>query len=146
MSCRPDRRRRTVSPVHGPAEAGRRVLERRRRASLRRAERRTRFSPSAASSRIIIRAMRMKAALFTALLAAPTVLAQSQTIRIHAATVIDGSGKALRNATIVVQGSKITSIETGNTASATYDLGQLTVLPGMIDVHAHGAWHFDKDG
>jgi imidazolonepropionase-like amidohydrolase len=88
----------------------------------------------------------MKAALFAAVLAGPTLLAQSQTIRIHAATVIDGSGKTLRNATIVVQGSKITSVETGNTANATYDLGQLTVMPGMIDVHSHVAWHFDKDG
>src|SRR5262249_4863028 len=67
-------------------------------------------------------------------------------IRIHAATVIDGGGKTLRNATVVVQGSKITSVETGNAATATYDLGQLTVMPGMIDVHAHVAWHFDKDG
>src|SRR5207248_1828397 len=32
------------------------------------------------------------------------------------------------------------------TAGATYALGQLTVIPGMIDVHAHVAWHFDKDG
>jgi imidazolonepropionase-like amidohydrolase len=88
----------------------------------------------------------MNAALFAAVLAGPTLLAQSQTIRIHAATVIDGSGKTLRNATIVVQGSKITSVETGNTANATYDLGQLTVMPGMIDVHSHVAWHFDKDG
>jgi imidazolonepropionase-like amidohydrolase len=87
----------------------------------------------------------MKAALFAVLLAAPTLVAQSQTVRIHAATVIDGTGKALRNATVVVQGSKITGIETGN-ANATYDLGQLTILPGMIDVHAHVAWHFDKDG
>jgi imidazolonepropionase-like amidohydrolase len=88
----------------------------------------------------------MKAALFAAVLAGPTLLAQSQTIRIRAATVIDGSGKTLRNATIVVQGSKITSVETGNTANATYDLGPLTVMPGMIDVHSHVAWHFDKDG
>ena len=88
----------------------------------------------------------MKAALFAALLASPVLLAQSQIIRIHAATVIDGSGKTLRNATVVVQGSKITSIETGNAVNATYELGQLTVLPGMIDVHAHVAWHFDKDG
>jgi imidazolonepropionase-like amidohydrolase len=90
--------------------------------------------------------MRMKAALFAAVLTAPTLLAQGQTIRIHAATVIDGSGKTLRNATVTVQGSKITSVESGNAANATYDLGQLTVMPGMIDVHAHVAWHFDKDG
>src|SRR5262249_13629152 len=99
-----------------------------------------------AGSRIIIRAMKLKGALLAALLASPALLAQSQTIRIHASTVIDGTGKTLRNATIVVQGSKITSIDTGSPANATYELGQLTVLPGMIDVHAHVAWHFDKDG
>jgi imidazolonepropionase-like amidohydrolase len=90
--------------------------------------------------------MRMKFALFAAVLFAPTLVAQSPVTRIHAATVIDGTGKVLRNATIVVQGSKITSIETGAASNATYDLGRLTVLPGMIDVHAHVAWHFDKDG
>src|SRR3954466_15145013 len=74
------------------------------------------------------------------------LLSQSQTIRIHANTVLDGTGKTLRNATIVVQGSKITAIETGSAASATYDLGRLTVIPGMIDVHTHVGWHFDKDG
>src|SRR6266700_1041949 len=63
--------------------------------------------------------------------------AQEQTTRIRAATVIDGTGKVLRNATILVQGSKITSIDTGVSGSASYNLGQLTVLPGMIDVHAH---------
>jgi imidazolonepropionase-like amidohydrolase len=90
--------------------------------------------------------MRLKAALFAAVLAAPTLLAQGQTTRIHAATLIDGTGKTLRNATVVVQGSKITSIETGAAQNPAYELGQLTVMPGMIDVHAHVAWHFDKDG
>src|SRR5213082_2554414 len=77
---------------------------------------------------------------------AVALAAQEQTTRIRAATVIDGTGKVLRNATIVVQGSKITAIETGSGSNATYDLGRLTVMPGMIDVHAHVAWHFDKDG
>src|SRR5690349_12213939 len=90
--------------------------------------------------------MRSKLALFIVVLAAPALIAQSPAIRIHAASVVDGAGRTLRNATITVQGSKITSIDTGNTAGATYDLGQLTVIPGMIDVHAHVAWHFDKDG
>jgi len=90
--------------------------------------------------------MRMKLALFITVLAVPALLAQSPAIRIHAATVIDGTGKVVRNATVVVQGSKITAIETGTGSSATYDLGRLTVMPGMIDVHAHVAWHFDKDG
>src|SRR5438045_595147 len=85
-------------------------------------------------------------AVFLALLLVPaTLLSQDQTVRVHAATVIDGTGKTLRNATIVIRGSKIASIETG-ASNATYDLGTLTVIPGMIDVHAHLGWHFDKDG
>ena len=34
----------------------------------------------------------------------------------------------------------------GHPGAATYNLGTLTVMPGMIDVHAHVGWHFDKDG
>jgi imidazolonepropionase-like amidohydrolase len=75
-----------------------------------------------------------------------TLSSQTQTIRIHAGTVIDGAGKVTRNATIVVSGSKITAIETGNVSNATYDLTRLTVVPGMIDVHSHVGWHFDKAG
>jgi imidazolonepropionase-like amidohydrolase len=94
-----------------------------------------------------MRAMRMKIVLFASIVAAAATLsAQDQAIRIRAATILDGTGKVVRNATIVVQGSKITSIDTGNAGPASYNLGQLTVLPGMIDVHAHVAWHFDKDG
>ena len=91
-------------------------------------------------------------AAFVALIVTASITVSSQapqggpTIRIHAATVLDGTGKTLRNATIVVQGSKITSIESGNSGPATFDLGTLTVIPGMIDVHAHLGWHFDKDG
>jgi imidazolonepropionase-like amidohydrolase len=93
-----------------------------------------------------MRGMRLHAALFAVFLATPALFAQGPAVRIHAATVLDGSGRTLRNQTIVVQGSKITSIETGNAANATYNLGQLTILPGMIDVHAHVGWHFDQDG
>ena len=95
-----------------------------------------------------MRRMKLKAALFTAAVSlcfAP-LAAQNTTIRIHAAAVLDGAGKTLRNATVVVQGSRITSIETGNASDATYDLGARTIMPGLIDVHAHVGWHFDKDG
>jgi imidazolonepropionase-like amidohydrolase len=90
--------------------------------------------------------MRLKAALVVTLLCPVALVSQTQTVRIRAARVIDGAGKVVPNATVVVQGSKITSIETGTAGTATYDLGQATVLPGMIDVHAHIGWHFDKDG
>jgi imidazolonepropionase-like amidohydrolase len=93
--------------------------------------------------------MRLKRALLAGVAAVVLLPAglrsQDQTVRIHAATVLDGAGKTLRNATIVVRGSKITSIDTGS-SNPTYELGALTVIPGMIDVHSHLGWHFDKDG
>ena len=90
--------------------------------------------------------MRLTAALLAAFVCPVALASQTQTLRIHAARVLDGTGKTLTNTTIVVQGSKITSIETGGANRADYELGQLTVLPGMIDVHAHLGWHFDKEG
>ena len=75
-----------------------------------------------------------------------TVSSQTQTIRIHANTLLDGTGKTIQNVTVVVDGSKITAIEPDGGSNATYNLGELTLLPGMIDVHTHVGWHFDKDG
>lgn len=95
-----------------------------------------------------MRAMRSKLLVLTAVAVCSSVIghSQSQTIRIHAATVLDGTGKVLRNSTIVVEGSKIARLESGSAGQATYDVGQLTVVPGLIDVHAHLGWHFGKDG
>jgi len=90
--------------------------------------------------------MRLTAVLFALLLVPVTLLSQDQTVRVRAATLIDGTGKTIKNATVVVRGSKITAIETGAAGAATYDLGSLTIVPGLIDVHAHVGWHFDKDG
>ncbi len=93
-----------------------------------------------------MRRMKIHVLVFAAAITSAVVSAQDQTVRIRAAKIIDGTGKILTNATIVVQGSKITSIDAGNASTATYNLGQLTVMPGMMDVHAHVGWHFDKDG
>jgi imidazolonepropionase-like amidohydrolase len=98
--------------------------------------------------RIIMRGMKMNA-IAAALVAAACAGLSAQTaptIRIHAAKIVDGTGKVLTDSTIVVQGSKIASIERGGAATATYDLGALTVMPGMIDVHSHIGWHFGPDG
>src|SRR6476646_8588439 len=91
--------------------------------------------------------MRMHVVVIAVALAAAAVSAQEPTVRIHAARVVDGAGKVIQNATVVVQGSKITAVEAGASAGrATYDLGQLTLMPGMIDVHSHLGWHFGPDG
>lgn len=55
---------------------------------------------------------------------------------IRAARVLDGRGGVVENAVIEVTNSKITKIDQ-RPGPVTYDLGQATVLPGLIDVHLH---------
>lgn len=65
------------------------------------------------------------------------VLAQTpSTISIRAARVLDGRGGVMQNAVIEIAGSKVTRIGQ-RTGPVTYDLGNATVLPGLIDVHVH---------
>jgi imidazolonepropionase-like amidohydrolase len=65
---------------------------------------------------------------------------------IKAGTLIDGRGGVTRNATIVVEGSRIARINTAAGARPTCDFSNLTVLPGLIDTQSHIATHFGKDG
>src|SRR5262245_23946734 len=67
---------------------------------------------------------------------------------IKAARVIDGRGKILTNTVVIVQGSKITYVgpQTKTTPPAMFNLGDVTVMPGMIDVHVHIDWHFQPNG
>jgi len=98
------------------------------------------------SRRKLMRVTAFRAVLFAAVMAPVALSSQDQTVRIRVAKALDGTGKVLSNVTITIQGSKITSIGPDNSGAATYNLGTLTAMPGMIDVHAHVGWHFDKDG
>lgn len=81
---------------------------------------------------------------------APTA---NKRIVIAASTILDGKGHVLHGARIVVESSKIVSIETDTSKvharlplPITYDLRGLTVLPGWIDAHDHITWSFGPDG
>ena len=67
-------------------------------------------------------------------------------VTLRAARVFDGqSGQLVRNAVVEVADGKIVSV--GPRAGAvTHDLGDVTLMPGMIDVHTHIDWHFGPDG
>jgi len=71
--------------------------------------------------------------------------AQGRPIVIRAATLLDGKGGVMRNVSIVVQGTRIASIDS-NARAVTYDLRGLTVMPGWIDTHVHIDAHFDPNG
>ena len=72
--------------------------------------------------------------------------AQSAGVRIRAARVLDGAGHSFVNPTVVVKGSTIAAIETSPRGPVDFDFPASTLLPGLIDVHAHIAWHFGADG
>jgi imidazolonepropionase-like amidohydrolase len=80
------------------------------------------------------------------LLASAVVRTQETEVRIRAARLLDGAGEIVPNATVVVRGSSIAAIETSSSAPADIDLGQASLLPGLIDVHAHIGWHFGSNG
>ena len=67
-------------------------------------------------------------------------------IVIRAGEVLDGTGRALGPATIVVEGSMITEVGPAGARTPTYDLSGLTLMPGGIDTHVHLESHFDPDG
>jgi len=66
-----------------------------------------------------------------------------QRVVIQTSTILDGKGGTIRNAQIVVEGSRITSVGPGR-ATADFDLRGLTVMPGWIDTHIHLNWHMDE--
>ena len=90
--------------------------------------------------------MRPIAALI-ALLAFPPLHAQSPAIVIRAGRVIDGRGSYSMNSVITVSGDRIAAVRSSpGSLPATYDLSRYTVLPGLIDVHSHVGWHFNRAG
>ena len=85
-------------------------------------------------------------AVIAALLTLGTALrAQDTPITLRAGLLIDGVGGTRSNVRIFVEESKITRID-GLRGPVTYDLSDLTVMPGWIDTHVHLTAHFDPDG
>jgi imidazolonepropionase-like amidohydrolase len=68
-------------------------------------------------------------------------------IVLRTATVIDGRGAVQHNVDIFVTDGRITRIAPRGAPPAggrLIDLGDRTVLPGLIDAHAHPVWYFNR--
>ena len=74
-----------------------------------------------------------------------TTPAQGDTITLRAARVLNGKGGSRTNAVVEIRGSKIVAID-ARRGAVTRDLGDVTLMPGMIDVHVHVDWHFQPNG
>ena len=89
----------------------------------------------------------MRSLLLLALIAAPSVAQTPSTpIVIRADRVLDGRGNVIPGGSVVVDGDKITKVNTTGGAAATYDLKGYTLLPGLIDAHSHLTWYFNRQG
>ena len=88
------------------------------------------------------------AVLFTALALAASTSAEEKRVTIAAVRALDGRGSIVDDARVVVEGGRIVSVEKAGAGSArpTIDLGGATLLPGLVDTHAHLAWHFNAKG
>ena len=70
---------------------------------------------------------------------------QPESTTIRAARLFDGRGESRTNVVIEVKGSKIVAIDQRK-GPVTRELGDVTLMPGMIDVHTHIDWHFGPTG
>ncbi len=89
--------------------------------------------------------MKLLKLLFIPLFFAWAAAAQEDPITLRAGTLLDGKGGVQHDVNVVVQHGKILRIEKGQ-GTAAYNLQQMTVLPGWIDVHDHITWHFGPNG
>ncbi len=95
----------------------------------------------------VARVVRLAVALGVMATATSARSIDAQQIAISARHVFDGN-RMLDNATVVVDGARISSVGTlpATFRGVRYDLGDATLMPGFIDVHDHVVWHFNAEG
>jgi imidazolonepropionase-like amidohydrolase len=85
--------------------------------------------------------------LAVAVLSASTAFAGPATA-IRFGRLIDGRGHVTRDAVVVVEGERITSVGAGDAAvpaaASVLDLRRYTAVPGLVDVHTHMTFYWDR--
>ena len=77
-------------------------------------------------------------------------LALASVVVLRAARMFDArEGKILGGAVVIIEGERVVAAGTNLAVpqgARVYDLGDVTLLPGLIDAHTHITYHFDKTG
>lgn len=71
-------------------------------------------------------------------------------VYVRAARMFDSNaGRVVSDAVVVIEGERVAQVGAGlqiPRGARVYDLGDVTLLPGLVDAHTHLTYHFDKDG
>lgn len=71
-------------------------------------------------------------------------------VYVRAARMFDSNaGRVVANAVVVIEGERVAQVGAGlqiPRGARVYDLGDVTLLPGLVDAHTHITYHFDKAG
>lgn len=77
---------------------------------------------------------------FLLLMSLTALVAQAQRIALVAKSLIDGTGNVISNPVVVIEGNRIVSVTSKGVLpkdATKVDLGDYTLLPGLIDLHVH---------
>ncbi|HKG13323.1 MAG TPA: amidohydrolase family protein [Pyrinomonadaceae bacterium] len=71
-------------------------------------------------------------------------------VYVRAARMFDSNaGRVVADAVVVIEGERVAQVGAGlqiPQGARVYDLGDVTLLPGLVDAHTHITYHFDKTG
>ena len=90
----------------------------------------------------------MRRAVVALVACAASLGAQAQAKALRFGTLLDGRGGIVTDAVIVVEGDRVVSVGTGSGAvpngAQVIDLRRYTAIPGLIDVHTHMTYFWDR--
>ncbi|HEX8560296.1 MAG TPA: amidohydrolase family protein [Pyrinomonadaceae bacterium] len=80
----------------------------------------------------------------------PALAAEPGVVALRAARLLDvRGGRVVEGAVVIVEGERVAAAGAGLAVpqgARVIELGDVTLMPGLVDAHTHVTYHFDRDG